>query len=835
MAENENLPAPQSNQPHKNAASLSKQVLHLEFNWLSTIIEQRLSRPDDFFDINTLLGYPVLAQQHPYAKYAQQKDWQEGIERLALALGMASSMPGTAFKPFLQHINNAEMRMLFGGEFQPLQYRFIPTIQTLLFVWAGTNYDLQAEFMQSFTPTHGLFKEGVLETYTANQMQGMSATPPNWINLPFRVSDRYLSYFMGGPMPLPQDNQALALEVLKSDLTFDELILDDRTKKHLQPLINYAQYGQEFFKNKALSKNFKPGYIALLHGPPGTGKTLIASTIGKHLGLTTYQLDVSQVVSKYIGETSQNINRVMDELTRTIEWLEGKPCILFIDEADSFMGKRSEVKDSKDRYANLDVSNLLQKFEQFPGLVILASNYEQNFDEAFKRRFKSEVLIPPPEVEERTQLWKMYLPQHMKFPGSNFARTMAESFALTGAQIANIMSQAVMTANGENKSTLDYEQHLEATIKNELKSTKRQYKRPDDFMTKAQIDEQIYQQELLWIKALPTNWRYGPLSFPRLIAQVVTLEESDIKDMVKKVKRRWEGGRYSDIPWKDGIQVVMRDLCAARNLDWNAIQAKYDALEKAEGEKIKAEEAQKRAGKANNSGKTVQLVPPEKQAKIKGDAPEKTTQTASEKPKPTTPKTPPIAAPKPKILSYAKAEVAWRKALPEGYQFEKSITSQNLARTYALTQEQITLVMEKALLLAQKAGGRKLNDAVHFTFGIEQFCEEQGLDIKELYTESQLKKIRQAEAKEVARRKQMTNEKEAITYWGNIIPVNYRYESKGMPGLLGQYYGPFTFGEIDDIMAKAKSLADEQQATNIQLSMLEGIMQEMGIFRKRKW
>jgi len=185
----------------------------------------------------------------------------------------------------------------------------------------------------------------------------------------------------------------------------------------------------------------------MLYGPPGTGKTMTVSVMGKTLGMDVYSIDLSRVVSKYIGETEKNLEKIFQRL-------EGKRCILFFDEADALFGKRTEVKDAKDRYANQEVAYLLQKIERFPGLVILASNYNQNLDSAFKRRILSSIFFPPPSEDERLILWERALPSNYEFEPEDLASNLATKYQLTGANIANIMKLACLKAKSENTNKL---------------------------------------------------------------------------------------------------------------------------------------------------------------------------------------------------------------------------------------------------------------------------------------------------------------------------------------------------------------------------------------------
>jgi len=176
----------------------------------------------------------------------------------------------------------------------------------------------------------------------------------------------------------------------------------------------------------------KPGYRALFHGPPGTGKTLTALIIGKKTNRDVFRIDLSMVVSKFIGETEKNLSQLFDR-AKNKEW------ILFFDEADALFGKRTNVRDAHDKYANQEVSYLLQRIENYNGLIILASNFKSNIDEAFIRRFQSVIYFPLPPAAERFMLWKNTLPNHqgLKIPTDEELLAIAKKYEITGASIVN--------------------------------------------------------------------------------------------------------------------------------------------------------------------------------------------------------------------------------------------------------------------------------------------------------------------------------------------------------------------------------------------------------------
>lgn len=148
-----------------------------------------------------------------------------------------------------------------------------------------------------------------------------------------------------------------------------------------------------------LPKAYGRGVSMLFYGPPGTGKTMGAQVLARELHLELYKADLSCVMSKYIGETEKNLGEIFEEVKKS-------QSILFFDEADALFGKRSEVKDAQDKYANAETAYLLQKMEEYEGIVILATNYMQNFDEAFKRRIRFMIEFPLPDAGRRRQIWQ---------------------------------------------------------------------------------------------------------------------------------------------------------------------------------------------------------------------------------------------------------------------------------------------------------------------------------------------------------------------------------------------------------------------------------------------
>jgi len=226
---------------------------------------------------------------------------------------------------------------------------------------------------------------------------------------------------------------------IRTRLEWRDLVLAAETLTKVKEIKLWLQHKETFLHEWDMGRKFRPGYTALFYGPPGTGKTMTATLLGKATNRDVYRIDLSGVISKYIGETEKNLARIFD-LAESKEW------ILFFDEADSLFGKRGRVSDARDRYANQDVSFLLQRLEEFNGLSILASNLKSNMDDAFMRRFQSVVYFPRPNPEMRRILWKQAFPPQIQLEEGIELKQLADKYELTGAAIMNVVRYVSLLA-----------------------------------------------------------------------------------------------------------------------------------------------------------------------------------------------------------------------------------------------------------------------------------------------------------------------------------------------------------------------------------------------------
>jgi adenylate kinase family enzyme len=237
---------------------------------------------------------------------------------------------------------------------------------------------------------------------------------------------------------------------LDSGFQLKDLILPDRMHHQIQQFLFEAQDRTKLWEQPQFHRLFPQGQglMALFVGPPGTGKTMAAQVLANELKLDIFRIDLSKLVSKYVGETSKNIEHILS----TAEKMD---IVLFFDEADALFGKRTEIKDAHDRFANTDTNFLLQAIEEYPGIAILASNQKGNIDGGFMRRFRYVLKFPEPKKEQRLQLWNKILEQLLENVETTFIDRelayLAESFETTGAQVKYAILSAIFESRQQNK------------------------------------------------------------------------------------------------------------------------------------------------------------------------------------------------------------------------------------------------------------------------------------------------------------------------------------------------------------------------------------------------
>jgi AAA+ superfamily predicted ATPase len=249
--------------------------------------------------------------------------------------------------------------------------------------------------------------------------------------------------------------------------TWDDIVLPPHTVQILREVAGQARFRSRVLDDWGFDRKLSlgKGLTALFSGPPGAGKTMAAEVIGSDLQLDIYRIDLSQVVSKYIGETEKNLARVFNEAG------EGNS-ILFFDECDALFGKRTEVRDAHDRYANIEVSYLLQRIEEYEGLCILATNFQQNLDPAFIRRIRFIVNIEFPNEQSRWQIWQKTWPDDTPRARDFDFEFLARQYKLAGGSIRNAALSAAFLAAGDGSDEVNMG-HVVRAVRREIEKSGR--------------------------------------------------------------------------------------------------------------------------------------------------------------------------------------------------------------------------------------------------------------------------------------------------------------------------------------------------------------------------
>ncbi len=440
-------------------------ILSAELDWLAELINARLSAYFGAAQTKTEgdapaespaasatpeppqapLGYvapPALGDTlTPYNRFLLFYEWSYA-ERVAIILALAPLL-----RPQLLDVFSTRNTLFdrpfteFGGR-REANGAFIPNGETLAFILGGVDLELRLRMRQIFEPNH-LFREHKI---LAPAPTGVREP----LHTPLVIAEEFVALLLSGEPRRPTFGADFPAQYIKTDLAWEDLILHPGTRKQLDEILAWIEHGETLLSEWDMGGRLRPGCRCLFYGPPGTGKSLTASLLGKASGRDVYKIDLSLVVSKYIGETEKNLDRVFEQA-------ENKDWILFFDEADALFGKRSETKSSHDRYANQETAFLLQRLETFTGIAILASNLRDNIDVAFARRFESVIYFPIPRAEERQRLWSRGFSAASRLDPKLDLAEIARKHSLSGGSIMNVIRYASIEAlrRGENQISAD--------------------------------------------------------------------------------------------------------------------------------------------------------------------------------------------------------------------------------------------------------------------------------------------------------------------------------------------------------------------------------------------
>lgn len=397
---------------------------------------------------------PVLeeADQSPFAHFIRQRQPTDDELRVMMIALAPLAFPHFYDAAIGQFLPKGGEFPEFGGLKVGNSRGTLPTADTALFLLAGNNLEERLRLQH-------WFKHGSL--FTTERIVLLDSVKVGELPMSGRLTmePELAEWLLTGMVSAPKFNTDFPAQHISTELEWEDLVLDEQTMNQIHEIEYWLKHHATLLYDWEMHKKIKPGYRVLFHGPPGTGKTLTATLLGKYSGLPVFRVDLSMVVSKYIGETEKNLSGLFDKA-------ENKNWILFFDEADALFGKRTNVRDAHDKYANQEVSYLLQRIESYPGLVILASNFRNNMDEAFTRRFQSLIYFPIPKASERLLLWQKSFPNQIEFASDVHFSTLAQRYELTGSNIINVVQYCCINLLAKGKTILSADE-ITAGIKRE--------------------------------------------------------------------------------------------------------------------------------------------------------------------------------------------------------------------------------------------------------------------------------------------------------------------------------------------------------------------------------
>ncbi len=422
-------------------APMSLGHLQLSLLQLGATLKRRLrqafdpqAEPDE---TTTRPAMPPATGQDPYSSFVRELEL-DGDSHLLLLLALAPWIEPDLLDRVIHGVLPEAGDYPQLGGVRGRQYRgFLPTGETAIFLLAGSDLEARARWQAELMGDHRLVRRGIV--FLQEPLDGEPVMSGR-----LALDSEYAERFLTGKVRAPRMSFRFPARRLETEREWDELVLPARTLAQVGELEAWVRHEGVLMDDWGMRAKLAPGCRALFYGPPGTGKTFTATLLGKATGRQVYKVDLSMVISKYIGETEKNLARLFDKA-------ENKEWILFFDEADALFGKRTQVRDSHDRYANQEVSFLLQRVETFEGLVILASNLATNVDEAFARRFEQIIHFPMPRRGERRRIWRQGLPAGVDLePGADLDRLAAE-YKLSGSMIMNVIRYGCLQAIADDR------------------------------------------------------------------------------------------------------------------------------------------------------------------------------------------------------------------------------------------------------------------------------------------------------------------------------------------------------------------------------------------------
>lgn len=425
------------------------QSLASDLAWLESYIDYR---------INDLDVYPQppkhqKSEDSTYIDFLSEQKLNDP-ERLVLVLAVAPHIKPQLMDAFQSEAVFKKARPAKTERGDAL----LPTVETALFLLAGSDLKLRFEYQELFEVEHRFYRDSILE------IGSTAIQEPDSFGV-LSVTPSYRDLFILNRARKPRFSADFPAEVVSTNLDWDDMVLSQFTSNQLQEVKDSLEFYDKMVEQWSMKKFATRGRRILFHGESGTGKTLAANLLGKYLGREVYRVDISLVTSKYIGETSKR-------LASLFNMAEDKRWILFFDEGDALFGQRKDAnaQNNVSQYANQDTAFLLQRMENFNGIIIVATNLRTNMDAAFTRRFEHIVKFEGLDTELQYELWLRVLPEAISFPPSINLPQLIQRYSLSPAAIVKTIERICLLTFKRGATEVDVQEFTRCLQDAELKT-----------------------------------------------------------------------------------------------------------------------------------------------------------------------------------------------------------------------------------------------------------------------------------------------------------------------------------------------------------------------------
>ncbi len=410
-----------------------------DLKWLETMIHSKVNSFLDDTNTAEIIEAPNLEDNKDLYSDIVSHYKLSLFERGMFAVAFAKYFYSQIFDSIVDLKVKYPNRTQIGGSLNH-HTSFSPNLEFVFFLFTNESLEERIQFYQLFNGNSNLIKFNIVE-FESN------STVDFW-KCNFQLSSDYIQLILTGYIGKPNFTADFPAKLLHTKSSWSDLVLPHETFDDLNEIITWYNHENKIRQDWGFHKIIKPGFRTVFFGPSGTGKSFTAALLGQKLGVDVYRIDLTRIVSKYIGETAKNLENLFKQA-------ENKNWILFFDEAESLFGKRTTGGSVNDKYANQEVGYLLQRIEDYPGIVILATNLKSQMDDAFMRRFQNFIHFPSPDPELRETIWRNAFKNENSELSLNIDfKKISFQFELTGGMICNVIRTCILQSIIQKKNEI---------------------------------------------------------------------------------------------------------------------------------------------------------------------------------------------------------------------------------------------------------------------------------------------------------------------------------------------------------------------------------------------